>query len=500
MTYFPLSAKDRKVTTSLSVILLTFLLLVASVSAKTLASTPEDTKATQPSSQNTEPDILNLYQALFTQTWEQSPDIQVARQLKEQKSAEEHTALAKRFSPQLDFEITQKYFLNNDYSSEEIVGTETPFTDDKNVTDWNFTLDIPLYRRPLSLSIDIAGLEYELTLNNLEINTRELDSLLHELLGQYMVASYNLHNLQNSILVSNEHVGKIQRGYDLRDQTKLALLRAQANLKELEARQDLNKQKRDTAFRALLDQTAIPEDDPIWLWLSELLNDEKRTAGCINTFSAVDLSTETMQAFLDKDAKNDSLRQFFLDNSLLYKKILLERELGTTKAKKHTQQEWPELSIRGDFARKEDTRLDEYSGEGSVGLVLNIPLFSGGTSGSTSQTQDNASRISYIEEQSAVLKRLNSISNKKKTIISLQNIFKNQQIHLQQQQEIVTLSLKSYQIKQTSMQDLLTSKNRLIDAKNLLMQTTVDLGIILRQLAWELGAPFPAPVAPTQKD
>jgi len=43
------------------------------------------------------------------------------------------------------------------------------------------------------------------------------------------------------------------------------------------------------------------------------------------------------------------------------------------------------------------------------------------------------------------------------------------------------------------MQDLLTSKNRLIDAKNLLMQTTADLGILLRQFAWELGTPFPAP-------
>ena len=43
------------------------------------------------------------------------------------------------------------------------------------------------------------------------------------------------------------------------------------------------------------------------------------------------------------------------------------------------------------------------------------------------------------------------------------------------------------------MQDLLTNKNRLIDAKNLLMRTTADLVILLRQFAWEIGTPFPAP-------
>ncbi|MCK5071041.1 MAG: hypothetical protein KAR01_10880, partial [Desulfocapsa sp.] len=122
-----------------------------------------------------------------------------------------------------------------------------------------------------------------------------------------------------------------------------------------------------------------------------------------------------------------------------------------------------------------------------------------GTLFSASKTEDNAARISSIEEYSAILKQLNSINNKKKTITSLQSIFEKQQIHLQQQQEIVTLSLKSYQIKQTSMQDLLTSKNRLIDAKNLLMQTTVDLGILLRQFAWELGTPFPGPPIPNQE-
>ncbi|AGF80039.1 outer membrane protein [Desulfocapsa sulfexigens DSM 10523] len=449
-----------------------------------------------PGSTRSEPDILKVYKALFKQTWEQSPDIQVARKMKQQKAAEQYTAWANRISPQLDFEIAQKRFLNKDLADDTIqtsLEEEVPYTDGKDITDWNFDLDIPLYRRPLSLAIDVSRIEYELAANNLEIKTRELDARLHELLGNYMVASYNLHNLENSIFISGEHVNKIQRGYDLRDQTKLALLRAQANLKELEARRDLNGQRRDTTFRELLDFTAIPENDPTWHWLKELLNSEQRTAGCINSFSALQTGTEKMQPFLTEALTEAELRDFFVNNSLLYKKILLERNLGKIKAKKYTQQEWPALFVRGEFDRKADTQFNDYNGEGSIGLVLSVPLFSGGTIFSNIKTETMASDITSIEEHSTILRTFNSIANKKKTISSLRDIYEKQQIHLQQQQEIVRLSLKSYQIKQTSMQDLLTSKNRLIDAKNLLMQTTTDLGVLLRQFAWELGTPFPAP-------
>ncbi len=451
-----------------------------------------------------EPDILKVYKALFKETWLKSPEIQVARRLQEQKSSEKYTAWAKRLSPQVDLEISQKRFFNKDLDPDdpdqetqllaEEAAAKDDYKDGEDLTDWQFDMDIPVYKRTLSLAIDIAELEHDMAGNNLTIKTRELDSKLHELLANYMVACYKLLNLENSIIISAEHVQKIQRGYDLRDQTKLALLRAQANLKELEARKDLNEQRRDSTFRELLDYTAIPEFNPSWSWLNELLDTEERTAGCINTFADLDNGVNLMQDFLAESTSDENLRNFFVDNSLLYKKIILERDLGKSKAKKYTQAEWPSLFVRGELDRKDDTRLEDYSGEGSIGLVLSVPLFSGGTIFSNIKTKDMAAQIASIQEHSSVLRTFNSIANKKKSITSLQSVFQKQLIHLQQQQEIVTLSLKSYKIKQTSMQDLLTSKNRLIDAKNLLMRTTADLGILLRQFAWELGTPFAAPV------
>lgn len=64
------------------------------------------------------------------------------------------------------------------------------------------------------------------------------------------------------------------------------------------------------------------------------------------------------------------------------------------------------------------------------------------------------------------------------------------------QQKIALLSVKSYGIRQTSREDLLTSKNRFIDAKNALMNTYKRLWLLMRQFVWQLGAPLPVPSSP----
>ncbi len=466
-------------------------------------SSPQPTRksVTKPASRGPESlrqqEILSLYCTLFTRAWNESPEIQMARTLQKQKYSERYSAWANRFSPQLDFEISQKRFFNQDEdatASEDELLTEEEYKDGEDVTDWQFDLDLPLYKRSLSVAMDIATLEYTIASNNLAIKTQELDTTLYQLLSNYMVACYQLLNIKNSIVLSSEHVQKIQRGFELRDQTKLALLRAQANLKELEAREELNEQKRDTTFRELLDFTAIPEPDPIWSQLGELLRSEGRVAGCINSLADLPRAMDELQLFLSNSTTDNDLQDSFVANSLLYKQVILERDLGKSKAQKYTQSEFPSLSIQGELTRKDDTRFNEYSGEGSIGLVLTVPLFSGGTLVSTFHTTNMATELALIQEHSTLLRSIHSIANKKKSIISLKNVFSKQVEHLQQQQEIVRLSLKSYQIKQTSMQDLLTSKNSLIDAKNLLMRTTADLGILLRQFAREIGSPFPPPV------
>jgi len=76
---------------------------------------------------------------------------------------------------------------------------------------------------------------------------------------------------------------------------------------------------------------------------------------------------------------------------------------------------------------------------------------------------------------------------------SLRKVYAIQHNNLLRQQQIVLLPVRSYGIRQTLMEDLLTSKNRLIDAKNALMNTTNRLSLLTRQFVWQRGAPLAAP-------
>ncbi len=472
----------------------------------TAKHTPEkfvqDFTAASDSAVKTE-EILSIYSDLFQITYNAAPDIRIARARKKQKSAERYTAWAKRLAPAVDARLSQVHEFNMD-SDPGVTGSNpktapsSRYTDGEDYQDWGLRLDLPIYRRPESLRIDIAGAEEDLAENNLIIKTQELDLRLRELLSNYLTASYRLLNLRNSVRLYNEHVDKIYRGYELRDQTRLQLLRAQANLKELEARRDLDEQRRDAVFRELLDYTGLQADHQIFLRLRTLLTDEVSSAGCINSLADLERSYPRIQHFVES-AKDVDLRQYFLEHSLLYQKIRLERNLADNRALTYTQNEWPGLSVRGLYDRREDTEFSQLDGEGSLALVFSIPLFTGGTIFSNTKTRAMAQQVADVTQFADLRATVHALENNRKLIDSLDKVYTTQQIHLKQQREIVVLSLKSYAIKQTSMQDLLTSQNRLIDAKNALMETTNKLGTLYRQFAWQLGTPYPVPKVPVPK-
>jgi outer membrane protein TolC len=443
-----------------------------------------------------QPEIIAVYYDLFQLAYRTAPDVRIARARKKQKSAQRYTAWAKRLAPAVNARFSQvhEFNMDSDPLSTGDVQENQPYnyTDGEDYQDWGFTLDLPVYRRPVSIRIDIAVAEEKLAENNLIIKTQELDLRLRELLGNYLIASYRLLNLRNSVRLSTEHVNKIYKGYELRDQTRLQLLRAQANLKELEARRDLDEQRREVALRELLDFTGLKAENPVFHRLNKMLIDEISTAGCINSLANLQQNFVRIKEFVDS-ADDGDLRHYFFEHSLLCTNVNLERDLARNKALTHTENEWPGLSVRGLYDRRDDTQFSKFNGEGSLALVFSVPLFSGGTIISNSKTRTMAQHIADVTQYADLRKTIHAMENNRHLIVSLQKVYTTQQIHLRQQQEIVVLSLKSYTIKQTSMQDLLTSQNRLIDAKNALMETINTLGSLYRQFAWQLGTPYSIP-------
>lgn len=437
-------------------------------------------------------EILAVYGDLFAASYEKAPDIQIARKERQQKQQESYTAKARRFAPAVDGRVAQVHELNYEENPTSPDNTESTYSDGRDYTDWGLSLELPLFNMSKSVALGVAQTEKKQADNNLQITTQELDLGLRELLGNYLTSTYRLFNIRNSVRLSSEHVAKIHRGYELRDQTKLQLLRAQANLTDLETRQDLDEQAQEAAYRKLLDFTGLDESHPGLMALELLLQDEKSIAGCINSLAAVEENYPVIRDFMESMASPE-LMQYFQENSLLYEQIKVTRNLANERARTFTQSEWFEVAVIGQYDRRDDSRFEEYDGEGSISLVFSVPLFTGGTIFSTTKSQAMAKHVAAIKKKNDMRVQFHAIENTKKLIDALQNVRLKQQLNLEQQKEIVVLSFKSYQIKQTSMQDLLTSQNRLIDAKNVLMETTNRLGTLYHRFAWELGQPFPLP-------
>jgi len=456
---------------------------------------------------NNQAEIIYFYENLFKKTWHNSPTLQIAIARKRQKDAEHFTAVAKRLAPAITGELSRVHKINLE-NEEESTDTEASvvdstteeeklYLDGTDHSDWNLSMRMPLYNRATSLRMTEAGLNVAVASNQLTISTQELDIQLRETLVKFLVASYRLLNLTNSVNLAKEHVGRINRGFELRDQTKLQLLQAQANLQELEARRDLYSQNRDSALLDLLNLIGLSGDDPTLTELQQFTATEQQTADCINALAALENAYRNVQGYVENTTDKD-LTDCFEQNSLRYKNIKLTHQLAQTQAKQYTQDNWPELAIKGDYGRKEDTSFSDLDGEGSLAVVLSIPLFSGGTLYSDNRTKTMAEQVARIAQADTLRRTIHLITNYRSLIQSLRKVHATQQTQLEQQQEIVRLSLKSYDIKQTSMQDLLTATNRLIDAKNALMETTATLSTLYRKFAWEIGKPFPMPSPPAE--
>lgn len=438
-----------------------------------------------------DPAILALFDELFRLTYQSAPELRIARQQLTQKGKERYTAWAKCFAPA----ISGKLEGVSETSTDDSTSSELSEQDDRTHGDWSLSMDLPLYRRSLGVRLDLAETEARLAENTLLIKTQEMDLQLRELLASFLESGYRLSNIRNSVRISQEHVDRITRGYELRDQTRLELLRAEANLKELEARRDTDEHNLAAARRALLDFTGLAASHPVMVKLEGLLADEARIAGCINSLAALDGSYPLIKPYLE-GMSDEQLRSQFEANSPLHQKIRLERDLAGNKADALTAEEYPDLSVRGSLARKEDTKFDHAEGDGSVALVLSVPLFSGGTLHSNRAAREAAEHIAGISQTYNLRQTIHSIENNRDQITSLRKVYATQHNNLLRQQEIVLLSVKSYGIRQTSMEDLLTSKNRFIDAKNALMNTTNRLGLLMRQFVWQLGAPLQVPSPP----
>lgn len=180
----------------------------------TPSATQTDFFSTTTSSE--EPKIKQFYQDLFAQAWQHAPDLNIAQAQKRQKDAERLTAMAKRLAPAVTGELSQVHTVDMDETSGSNSSASSSTSggqelDGKDYSDWNLSMRLPLYNRATSLRMTGAGLDVEAADNELAISTQELDIQLRDALTKYLLASFRLLNLANSVTLAQEHVGRINR-------------------------------------------------------------------------------------------------------------------------------------------------------------------------------------------------------------------------------------------------------------------------------------------------
>ena len=153
-------------------------------------------------------------------------------------------------------------------------------------------------------------------------------------------------------------------------------------------------------------------------------------------------------------------------------------------------QEWPELNLKGSLSKQAPdfgAALSPGQQSYSVALVLTVPVFSGGSIFSTNIERRSLQQIAELRTQKDIFHFKSELENERSQILSLQSSLSAQTLNLAQNEEIVKLSFKSYQLGKATIVELLGSQNDLIDSKINLAKTKLDLSTQMRQFSWNLG-------------
>ncbi|MCM2279713.1 MAG: TolC family protein [Oligoflexia bacterium] len=442
-------------------------------------------------------DLEEAFSELRRQATQSAYDLRIAEASAGQARAAHYTSVA-RWLPRLDLQLSQSR--SKDFSiltsgSLGALGSAFAFTPQAlSLMRWELDLSVPLYRRSIHLGLAQAAAEKELTLARLELQRAELDWRLRSLFGAYLLSRYKEATLRNTIEIAKTSLREAQLRFELGQRTKVDVLKAKANLATLESRRIAYAQERATALRDFLEYSGLENQVLESVGLEKLLESEEEVLSGIDRFTAPEKALASVEPFLPGAAQGEmpeeELQRHIVESSQRYRASLAEEESGYARARGAMSQEWPELSFRGSLNKQARDWTTAFSGSDrsySLALVLSIPLFSGGSLVSTYYEKSNAQRAGELKARKDILSLRKEIETDRLRIRSLQAMLEAQKLSRAQNEEIVRLSFKSYQLGKATILELLTSQDELIEAKVNLAKTKIDLSVALRKLAWSLG-------------
>ncbi len=443
--------------------------------------------------------VSDVFDALKKVTISHSPEIQLAESAYRQSSAQVQTAWA-HWLPRADIQLSQN--TSKDYSFINSGTLPPPFTSftpsEVQLSGWAVKLSLPLYRRSVHLAVEQSVRDRRLSSYQLDSKKAELDWRLRSLLGAYLLQVYKEATLIHSIEAAGTNERESKARYELGQRTRVDVLRAEANRVSLESRKLTYEQERTAGLDSLIQYSGSSREELAKSGLFDLLVDEKELEIAIADFTeGSDKWLDQLSSYLkpseqgtDETIQSDLLRRRVVEASPVYQSFLAQEALSETKAALLMAQDWPELSLQGSLSRQAGNFSDLFSQANqsyAFGAVLTIPVYLGGSLFSSHSEKVNAEAAARVSRERDTLNLFSDVESEVRQIRALRRSVESLTLNRQQNEEIVRLSLKSYQLGKATIVELLGSQNDLIESKINLAKAKLDLAVLLKRLGANLG-------------
>ncbi len=422
--------------------------------------------------------LNNIYSKLIESARTNSATYKLAQEELKQSDSHEHTNFTKLL-PSIKASLIKEF--NPDQRD---LGTQ----DESRV---ELDLNYPVYNKRNLIRYDLSKAQKEFNINKLALTETDLVLATKNLFGAYLVAIIKTNFYMISIKRATQNYEYISKGYKLGRNSKLDFLRAKANLDILLAQLNQELLLKNQSKERLLNFLSISSPPYDEIEFQKAFSDPDKILDMIDSFTRNEPLYEKFKIIQKRiTLEKDSLSL----KGLPFEKNKLQEKLDLIKAENLRGDEWISFDVKASLINTAD-KLSSLTGgksynEVKVGAYLTIPLFSFGSSFSTRNELANAKKSAQIKRYQNDTQLINSIYREAENIKTLRSSIDMQRLLIQKNKEIADLSLKSYKLKRSDLQDLLTSENNLLNSKAKLIEDKIRLSSLLRGFLFKLGEPF----------
>lgn len=439
--------------------------------------------------------VSEVFAKLREKALRKSYDLRIAEAGERQASAARYTSWT-RWIPHVDLSLTQSR--NRDYSITtsgaigQIGFLITPQA--LSLARWDLDVTFPVYRRSVHIGVGLAAAESDLSRERVRSRRTEIDWRVRQALGNYLLQSYKEKALETSIRLARTNRREAELRFELGQRTRVDLLKSRANVISLDSKREQYRQERTAALNQLREYVGVSIRELKDTGLDGLLGSEESIYGAIADFSESRGALQSLEAYLEGEDTPFETEKQVVSSSPVYGSAVSEESLAMQRARDLNSAEYPELLLRGNINKQapnwpETLRSGQISY--SVALVLKVPIFSGFSSLSSYREKANAQIAAALSSEKDLVRFRGELETDRTRIRSLRSQLEAFELNREQNEEIVRLSEKSYRLGKANLLELLTAQDDLIEAKIELAQARIDLAVLARKYAWNLGATIP---------